>query len=127
MENKKLEKENVVIFEDNLGRLVIGETVEENESVVAIRNPAIVQADQDQQTKQMGFRLIPTAYVELFDDIGEGVWAYSKITNKFNNKVITDDMFNFYTSTIQKYLELKQQFDDRVAEESVNKVVNMVD
>jgi hypothetical protein len=76
------ETENkIVVFFDQVGRTILGERVvsETNESVLTIKNPAVVHIIPNQQTGQLQLQILPLFFKEFLADKDSGtVWKYNR-------------------------------------------------
>lgn len=93
---------NVTAFVDSVGRTVLGELLENTDSNLKVKNPAIVNVQVVQDTGQIQVQLLPFVFREFIKqetrDAGN-VWTFNK-----NNVVFSDD--------IQLEDNILQQYDN---------------
>jgi len=89
------ETENkIVVFFDQVGRTILGERVESetNDSVLTIKNPAVVHIMPNQQTGQLQLQILPLFFKEFLADKDSGtIWKY----NRKNITEAVDVTFDF--------------------------------
>ncbi len=89
------ETENkIVVFFDQVGRTILGERVESetNDSVLTIKNPAVVHIMPNQQTGQLQLQILPLFFKEFLADKDSGtIWKY----NRKNVTEAVDVTFDF--------------------------------
>jgi hypothetical protein len=68
-----------VVFVDNIGRTVVGETVNENKTVLEVKNPAVIHVQPNPENGQISVQLIPFFFRE-FQSGGknDSVWIFLK-------------------------------------------------
>ncbi len=82
--------ENITIFIDNVGRMIIGSLNEQatNKTTLGIENPCVVNIQADQQSGQMSVQLLPFVFSEFVKNKEENItWKFSK-----SNIVTSDNM-----------------------------------
>ena len=76
-ENKK-NTNALVVYQDHLGRTLIGEEVSQTIEVLVVKNPAIFDVSQDNQN--LTLRLVPVFLREFLNKKDEGtVWTYKRV------------------------------------------------
>jgi hypothetical protein len=84
----------IVVFFDTVGRTILGERIdtETNNSVLAIKNPAVVHIMPNQQTGQLQLQILPLFFKEFLAEKDSGtVWKY----NRENITEAVDIVFDF--------------------------------
>jgi hypothetical protein len=89
-----MDQNKIVVFFDTVGRTILGERIdaETNDSVLAIKNPAVVHIMPNQQTGQLQLQILPLFFKEFLaeKDLGT-VWKY----NRSNITEAIDLVFDF--------------------------------
>ena len=62
MENKN----NIIMFIDNIGRQIFGEAIKENDDTIEVKNPCIINIVQDSNNK-IAVQIFPLILFEIFD------------------------------------------------------------
>jgi hypothetical protein len=119
------ENKNIIIFGDSAGRLLIGDKVNETETQVSVTQPHIVDI-HPQEGGQMGIRFIPSSYLELFEDGGNGTWDFPKSTHSFNNLVVSEQAVALYVQILEVYEKTRMSLNAEI-QESADNVVSMTD
>jgi hypothetical protein len=72
--------ENITIFIDNVGRMIIGDEVKsKSKSIFSVKNPAVVNVQADQNTGQISVQLLPYVFSEFIKaDQEDPVWSFNK-------------------------------------------------
>jgi hypothetical protein len=120
-----MNKENIIIFGDSVGRLLIGEKVNESDTQVTVTQPYVIDVSPQGETAQMGIRFIPSAYLELFED-GNGEWQFPKGTHSFNNLEVSVQAVELYVKIVEMYNQSKMSLKEEI-KESADNVISMVD
>jgi hypothetical protein len=84
----------IVVFFDAVGRTILGEKIETetNDTVLTIKNPAVVHIMPNQQTGQLQLQILPLFFKEFLAEKDTGtVWKY----NKANITEAADVTFDF--------------------------------
>jgi hypothetical protein len=84
----------IVVFFDTVGRTILGERIdaETNNSVLAIKNPAVVHIMPNQQTGQLQLQILPLFFKEFLAEKDSGtLWKY----NRSNITEAVDVVFDF--------------------------------
>jgi len=71
----------IVVFFDSVGRTILGERVDASttESVLSIKNPAVVHIMPNQQTGQLQLQILPLFFREFLADKSEPtIWNYNR-------------------------------------------------
>lgn len=72
---------DVVILNDNVGRVIIGETVTEDSTNIILRNPAIINVVPNQAAKQLQVQFIPYIFTEFLAPGEKNTeWQFNKST-----------------------------------------------
>lgn len=124
-----MNKENVIIFGDSAGRLLIGEKMSENTKSVKVACPHVIDAQMDQENN-MGIRFSPYAYLELVEEASKGVWEFPVSTHVFNNVKASQQSVDLYEKVVEQYkaVEMKiKEADEGGSEDVDDNVVKLVD
>ncbi|NDG29123.1 hypothetical protein EB118_03360 [bacterium] len=73
---------NITTFIDHIGRTLVGELVEENDTHIVVKNPAIIHV-QPTQTGQLNVQTIPLYFREFISDKNKNdgtSWKFNKAT-----------------------------------------------
>lgn len=84
----------IVVFFDTVGRTILGERLDDKttDSVLSIKNPAVVHIMPNQQTGQLQLQILPLFFKEFLADKEVGtVWNY----NRANITEAVDVTFDF--------------------------------
>lgn len=84
----------IVVFFDTVGRTILGERLDDKttDSVLSIKNPAVVHIMPNQQTGQLQLQILPLFFKEFLADKDSGtVWNY----NRANITEAVDVTFDF--------------------------------
>jgi hypothetical protein len=87
-------KNPFVVFFDSVGRTVLGERIdaETTDTVLTIKNPAVVHILPNQQTGQLQLQILPLFFKEFLADKNDStVWKY----NRHNITECTEIAFDF--------------------------------
>lgn len=71
----------IVVFFDSVGRTILGERVDANttDTVLSIKNPAVVHIMPNQQTGQLQLQILPLFFREFLADKTEPtIWNYNR-------------------------------------------------
>lgn len=71
----------IVVFFDSVGRTILGERLDDKttDSILAIKNPAVVHIAPNQQTGQLQLQILPLFFKEFLADKNEStVWNYKR-------------------------------------------------
>lgn len=123
-----MSKENIIIFGDSVGRLIVGQKVGETGTHVSVQCPQVVNVRQDPQNEQRaGIHLLPFCYIDLLDNLGvDYVWEFSKQTHDFNNQVASDAAVSLYKNTLN-HIESKVEEQKNEETSQGGQVINMFD
>ena len=93
--------ENVTIFVDGVGRMLIGQINEKasDKTSLAVTNPAVVNIQADQQSGNISVQLLPFVFSEFITS-NESTWKFSR-----NSVVISDDI-KLDERVIQQYNQI---------------------
>lgn len=83
----------IVIFLDAVGRTILGEKIESEttETILTVKNPAVVHIMPNQQTGQLQLQLLPLFFKEFLAEKDAGTtWRYNKNTITETNDVVLD-------------------------------------
>jgi hypothetical protein len=95
--------ENITIFIDNVGRMIIGSINEQssNKTTLGIDNPCVINIQADQQTGQMSVQLLPFVFSEFVQNKEEN------ITWKFNRtSIVASDNLQIEPRITQQYNQI---------------------
>lgn len=84
----------IVVFFDTVGRTILGERIdaETNDSVLVVKNPAVVHIMSNQQTGQLQLQILPLFFKEFLAEKDAGTtWKY----NRENITEAVDVTFDF--------------------------------
>lgn len=84
----------IVVFFDTVGRTILGERLDDKttDSVLSVKNPAVVHIMPNQQTGQLQLQILPLFFKEFLADKDAGtVWSY----NRANITEAVDVTFDF--------------------------------
>lgn len=67
----------LTVFLDNIGRTIIGKTLKQDETIVTIKNPALVHIQANPQTNQLQLQILPLFFKEFQLDKNQStVWNF---------------------------------------------------
>jgi hypothetical protein len=72
---------NLIVFFDTIGRLLIGEKVKEEttDTILVVKNPAVVHIQPNAQTGQLSLQILPIFFKEFLADKAESTkWKYHR-------------------------------------------------
>ena len=76
------------VFTDNIGRTIISELVEETESTLLVKNPAVLAVSPNPQTGQITVQIVPYLFKEFVSNSSRDTvqWRFNKnlITTALN-------------------------------------------
>ena len=89
-----------VVFVDNIGRTVVGETVLSNKTVLEVKNPAVIHVQPNQETGQIAVQLIPFFFKEFqAGGKSDSVWVFLKSNITLGKDLVLDDrLLSQYTN-----------------------------
>jgi len=68
---------NVTVFLDTIGRIIIGEVVSQDKTTTKIQNPAVVHIQTQPQTNQLQLQILPLFFREFLADRNvPTVWSF---------------------------------------------------
>ena len=86
---------NLTVFVDSVGRTILGEEVNSNDTSVVVKNPAIIHVVPNQQTGQISVQLLPFFFKEFSksDTSGESTatWSFNKNNITLSDGIELDD------------------------------------
>jgi len=122
-----MEEKNIIIFGDSVGRLLIGNKINETDEVVVIDSPHVIEADlsttPDGKPKQ-GLKFVPSYYPELFALDSQTTWTFPKSTHSFNNSVVSKEASDHYNQLLEAYARIRQK---QAAQEAGSDEIKLVD
>lgn len=123
-----MNKEKVIVFGDSVGRLFIGEKVNETETTVEVKAPQVVDTEMNQDN-QVGIKFIPMAYLELLEDATDGAWTFPKSAFSFNDLKASPQAVGLYERVVESYqaMTLKMKDGDEGEQEVPDNVVELKD
>ena len=83
----------ITIFFDSVGRTILGERIDEQttDSILTIKNPAVVHIMPNQQTGQLTLQILPLFFREFLADKTEATtWRYNRATITECNDITFD-------------------------------------
>lgn len=108
----------IIIYNDKIGRTLIGEIANETETTVTIRNPSVMQIMQHPVTKEISMQLLPLILYELLDI--ENTKSYSIVYNKNDIDILRNgENENEYLSPAQKFIDIRKTIFDKLADGSL--------
>lgn len=84
-----------VIFQDQIGRVVVGDKVEETETTLTVSDPKFIHAEMGQDNR-IGMHVIPVFFSEVVEK-GEGSknnWVYNKSSIIFGDVTVSKDLLD---------------------------------
>jgi hypothetical protein len=122
-----MNKENVIVFGDSVGRLFIGEKIKETDTAVEVKAPQVVETEMNQQN-QVGIKFIPMAYLELLEDATDGSWTFPKSAFSFNDLKASEQAVGLYERVVESYQAMTLKMKDGDDQEEVpDNVVELKD
>jgi len=101
-------KNDVVVFSDTTGRVLIGQYQGIEDGDTLIKNPMIVNA-QDRGNGQMALGCIPYTYMEIFDAETDDVWAFPTKNLVWYCGKVSDQYIGLYEQVVKRYSETRLQ------------------
>ena len=95
--------ENVNIFIDNVGRMVIGKVNEQasNKTTLGVDDPCVINIQADQQSGQMSVQLLPFVFSEFIQNKEESItWKFDRAS------VVTSDNLQIEERIVQQYIQI---------------------
>ena len=85
--------ENVTIFVDNVGRMIVGAVNDSasNKSTLAVDNPAVVNIQADQQSGNISVQLLPFVFGEFVVNKGPVTWQFARSSVVTSNNIELDE------------------------------------
>tara|TARA_R110000787_G_scaffold286340_1_gene404263 strand:- start:5546 stop:5938 length:393 start_codon:yes stop_codon:yes gene_type:complete len=77
-----MNKDNLVIFTDTIGRLIVGETVSDESNTLVVKNPAMVNIIPNSQNGQIQVQTMPFFFPEFLSEKKREVgsnWSFNKL------------------------------------------------
>lgn len=119
MSNKN-ETNEVVVFSDATGRVLIGQYQGVDGENTRVKSPMIINA-QDRGNGQMALGCIPYTYLEVFDADSDDVWAFPTQNIVWYCGKISEQYIDLYNRVLEKYnqsrMQMKQSEDDSAVAE----------
>jgi hypothetical protein len=85
---------NLVVFLDTIGRTIIGNAVDQNDTTVSVENPALVAVQPNVQTGQIQLQILPLFFREFQADRNvPTIWHYKKNNITFADSITFVDQF----------------------------------
>lgn len=86
-----------IVFQDGIGRIIIGKFVEESELNVVVSNPVILHCQPD-NTGQLQVQSFPVLFFEFIDKDSRdrNEWTYSKSSIVTSNVVLDERIISQY-------------------------------
>jgi hypothetical protein len=107
-----MEENEIIIFSNSVGKLLIGKKITEDENAVVVQQPHFIEADisngADGKPRQ-SLKYVPTSYLELFELNSEHLWAYAKNTHNFNANKPSKEAIALYDQLIEAYDRILEQ------------------
>lgn len=92
---------NLTVFLDSIGRTIIGNVVKEDDTILAVENPALVHIQPSPQTSQLQLQLLPLFFKEFqADKTAPTVWNYKK------NAITLSNSIEFHGQFLTQYQQL---------------------
>jgi len=88
----------MITFVDHVGRTVIGEEVEQNETTLTVNNPVIIYVEPDPQTGQLKVQSFPYLFFEFLDvsKKEQNNWTFNKSAIAVSDCVLNDRIATQY-------------------------------
>lgn len=118
---------NMIVFNDQIGRITIGELVNQDGDVLTVRNPAIVQVTKNENGNP-AVGLLPTFYSALMEDPQSDVdWVYNVKNINISNVKLNERAKRLYLATFNK-IDIGNETANQTNESGdEGKVVNLFD
>lgn len=118
---------NMIVFNDQIGRITIGELVNQDGDVLTVRNPAIVQVTKNENGNP-AVGLLPTFYSALMEDPQSDVdWVYNVKNINISNVKLNERAKKLYLATFNK-IDIGNETANQTNESGdEGKVVNLFD
>ena len=117
-----MSENKITAFVDNVGRVIVGEILEESKTNLKIKEPAVVNVQITQESGQISVQLLPFVFREFVEKAtrDEGVvWTFLKQNIVMSENIVLDNgIINQYNSIFkpkqveQKAPEVVKLFDD---------------
>jgi hypothetical protein len=98
--------ENVTIFVDNVGRMIVGAVNDKvsNKSIFAVDNPAVVNIQADPDSGNISVQLLPFVFSEFVIDAGKPTtWEFTRSSVVISNNIELDNRI------VQQYDQIVNQ------------------
>lgn len=83
---------NITVFCDGIGRTVLGELVEQTDTQLVVKNPAIIHVVPNQQTGQISVQLLPFFFKEFTKSSdAKGTWRFNLDNITLSEDIELDD------------------------------------
>jgi len=70
---------NIVVFFDAVGRTILGEKVSSTDTLLTVKNPAVVHVMPNQQSGQLQLQILPLFFKEFLAEKDAGTtWEYKR-------------------------------------------------
>lgn len=79
--------EEQIVFSDHIGRIVAGTVVENNDSVLKVKDPVIIHVEPQPQTGQLSVHTFPYVFMEFVtkESRENNVWSFDKSSIAVSN------------------------------------------
>lgn len=84
----------IVVFLDNIGRIIIGKAVKETAELLSVENPSLVHIQTNPSTNQLQLQLLPLFFREfLVDKDKPTVWNFKQANITISNEMDLNPQF----------------------------------
>lgn len=103
--------QNLKIFLDPIGRIILGNVVSETDTDLSVENPALIHIQPNPQNGQLQLQMIPLFFKELLaQSANSPVFSYSKQRIcQMNDTQFADQFINQYNQIANPSAAPKQQ------------------
>ena len=82
--------ENITLFTDGVGRMVIGD-VSLSKTLLKVKNPAVVNVQADPNSGQISVQLLPYVFSEFVKNEKEVEWTFQKANVTYSDNLELDE------------------------------------
>lgn len=96
-----MSKNKIIILNDSVGRLIVGEKVKEDAKTIGVKCPTIINVSQT-ENNEMALQLAPYAYIDLLEGFGvDHVWSFPKTSTVVSDGKLRERALEMYEQTVQ--------------------------
>jgi len=121
----KENKNNVVCFSDNTGRLMIGNIIGEDGDKITIEQPMVIVAEE--HNGKINLRFIPYVYIELLDSEKPVLWEFNKSCINFCQTKPTERTIEIYNQMFDMFENSRKQTQGGVSQSVAAEQQSIVD